>query len=82
MTTAQVGPVITASLRVPYESPSGHAPVPVPGLVRLSLELMFFGFAAWGLFNSGATQAAVIFGGMVLVHYGISYDRVWRLLKH
>jgi hypothetical protein len=50
--------------------------------VRLLLELAIFGFAVWGLFDAGAGRLALIFGGVVLIHYAISYDRIWWLLKH
>jgi hypothetical protein len=66
--------------RIPSESPRGHAIVPVPGLVRLLLEAVFFGFAIWSLFDAGATQMGMIFGIVVLVHYVLSYDRVLALL--
>lgn len=62
-------------------SRSGSAPVPVAGWMRLLLELAFFGFAIWGLYVAGATTAAWLLGGVVLVHYGLSYDRILRLLK-
>jgi hypothetical protein len=62
-------------------SRSGSAPVPVPGWVRLVLELALFGFAVWGLYDAGATTAAWILGAVVLVHYGLSYDRILWLLK-
>lgn len=44
-------------------------------------EIIFFGFAVWGLFDTGATLWAWIFGGITLVHYMISYDRIGWLLK-
>jgi hypothetical protein len=66
--------------RIPSESPRGHAIVPVPGLVRLLMEAVFFGFAIWGLFDAGATRMGTIFGIVVLVHYLLSYDRVLALL--
>jgi hypothetical protein len=70
-------------LAVPGDrSRSGSAPVPVPGWVRLLLELAMFGFAVWGLFDVGATTAAWILGTVVVVHYGLSYDRILWLLKH
>ena len=62
-------------------SRSGGAPVPVPGWIRLLLELGMFGFAVWGLYSTGTTTAAWILGSVVLVHYGLSYDRILWLLK-
>lgn len=62
-------------------SRSGKAPVPVSGVVRLVLEIVFFAFAAWALFALGAEQAAWVFGGLSLFHYAISYDRILWLIK-
>lgn len=62
-------------------SRSGKAPVPVPGLLRLLLELVYFGAATWGLFAAGLPALGGIFGGIVLMHYGVSYDRLAWLLK-
>lgn len=56
--------VLWGTFRVPHDSShSGHAPVVIPGWVRLLLELALFGFATWGLFHSGAALIASIFGG-------------------
>jgi hypothetical protein len=49
--------------------------------VRFLIEILFFGFATWGLFDAGVTTAGWIFGGLTLFHYIISYDRVGWLLK-
>lgn len=71
--------VIWGTFRVPGD---GGAPrVRVSGIVRLLIEVMFFGFAIWGLFDSGATTAGWILGGLTLFHYLISYDRIGWLLK-
>lgn len=61
-------------------SRSGKAPVPVPGPVRLLIELAFFAFATWGLFSLNQTYGW-IFGLVALVHYGVSYDRIRWLLQ-
>lgn len=62
-------------------SRSGAAPIPVPGFLRLLLELAFFFVAAWMLHNVGLTTQACVFGVIVLVHYVVSYDRILWLLK-
>jgi hypothetical protein len=62
-------------------SRSGQAPVPVPGIVRLGLELALFGFAIWALFDLGLTTLGWVMGIVVLVHYGVSYDRLRWLIK-
>jgi hypothetical protein len=61
-------------------SRSGKAPVPVPGLVRLLIELALFGSATWALFSLNPT-CGWIFGLITLAHYGFSYDRITWLLK-
>ena len=62
-------------------SRSGNAPVPVPGIVRLGIEFLFFGFATWALYNMESNQLSLMLGALVLVHYIISYDRIYWLLK-
>lgn len=61
-------------------SRSGKAPVPVPGIVRLALELAFFISAAWALFTLNPTYGG-IFGLLVVGHYLLSYDRIIWLLE-
>jgi hypothetical protein len=62
-------------------SRSGHALVPTPGILRLALELTFFSFATWALYSAGAIRASWIFGIVTLVHYILSYDRLYWLIK-
>ena len=61
-------------------SRSGKAPVHVPGILRLALELVFFGLATLALFTLNPTYGWV-FGVVVVLHYIISYDRIRWLLK-
>ena len=61
-------------------SRSGKAPVPVPGIVRLLIELAFFGFATWALFSLNPTYGW-IFGAVTLGHYILSYDRIIWLFR-
>lgn len=62
-------------------SRSGKAPVPVPGWLRLLLELAFFGLAVWALAGLGYSIAAWLLGLLVFVHYLVSYDRIRWLLS-
>lgn len=62
-------------------SRSGKAPVPVPGFLRLLLELGFFASATWSLFEMEASTLGWILGAAVLIHYLISYDRIAWLLR-
>jgi hypothetical protein len=74
--------VIWATFAVPGDrSRLGGAPVPVSEIVRLLLELVLFGSAAWCLADAGQALVANIFSIIVLVHYAISYDRILWLLK-
>ena len=74
--------VLWGTFAVPDDpSRSGEAKVPVPGIVRLMLELAFFGLATWSLFATGLTNLGWIYGIAVLIHYIISYDRVMWLVR-
>jgi hypothetical protein len=63
-------------------SRSGKAPIPVPGIIRLILELTIFAIASWALLDMNHELMAALLGLLVLIHYLISYDRVLWLLKH
>jgi len=63
-------------------SRSGDAPVPVPGIVRLLLELALFGLAVWALYDAGNTVLALVLAGVTAVHHALSYDRIGRLLRY
>lgn len=74
--------ILWSTFAVPDDpSRSGKAPVPVPGFIRLLLELGFFAIAVWALFDLGNTTWAWILAGAALVHYVISYDRVGWLVN-
>lgn len=45
------------------------------------IEIVFVGFAIWTIFDTGAMPTAWIFGGMALLHYMISYDRIAWLVR-
>ena len=79
-------PILAAALwgtlAVPDDpSRSGKAPVPVPGIIRLVLELAFFAAATWALAATGLATLAWIFGIAVLIHYAVSYDRILWLIR-
>lgn len=71
--------ILWGTFRVPDDP--GKAPVAVPGIVRLLLELVFFGAAVWSLNAAGQGNWGLVFGIIVLIHYLISYDRLIWLLK-
>lgn len=62
-------------------SRSGKAPIPVPGVVRLSIELVFFALAAVALGFVGANLVGWVFIAIVAGHYAASWDRVAWLLR-
>ena len=62
-------------------SRSGKAPVPVPGWLRLVLELALFVVATWALFSTKAIVLGWIMGIVTTIHYALSYDRLRWLLQ-
>ena len=62
-------------------SRSGKTVVSTPGLLRLFLELVLFASATIMIRDLYPSPASWIFGGIVLIHYILSYDRVLWLLK-
>ena len=74
--------VLWGTFAVPNDpTRSGSAPVPVPGLLRLALEMGFFGVAAWALYHMGFGTLTAIFGSAVVLHYLLSYDRLTWLVR-
>ena len=80
-------PIIAATIwgifNVPNDSSrSGAAPIIVPGIIRLAIELAIFSLATWALYDLAYIQLSWLLGGLVAMHYLISYDRVFWLIKH
>ena len=74
--------VIWGTFAVPDDpSRSGNAPVPVPGLVRLLIELVFFAAGTWAFFAAGQALWGTLLGILTVIHYALSYDRLLWLLK-
>jgi hypothetical protein len=63
-------------------SRSGKTVIVTSGIIRLFLELLFFAFAGWAIFYLGYILFAWIFISATLLHYILSYDRIYWLLKH
>ncbi len=79
-------PIVAAALwgtfAVPNDpSRSGAAPVAIPGFLRLVLELGFFAFATWALYDLGYLKLSWAMGIVVVLHYLVSYDRILWLLS-
>jgi hypothetical protein len=62
-------------------SRSGSAPVPVPGYVRLLLELTILGLGAWALGAAWRPAAAYVMGAAVVLHYVLYWERIVWLLR-
>lgn len=77
-----IAAVVWGTFAVPDDpSRSGSAPVAVPGLLRLAIELAFFIFATWALYDLGYTQLSWAMGIITALHYITSYDRILWLVK-
>jgi hypothetical protein len=64
--------------RVPGDP--GDAPVAVPGIVRLLLEVVFFGGSVWLLAQAGRPTWSLVLGVFLVGHYLLAYRRVaWML---
>ena len=75
--------LIWGLLAVPDDpSRSGSAPIPIPGIIRLLIEIAFFGLSAWMLYNLQYVRLSWILGLIVTTHYLISYDRILWLIRH
>lgn len=76
-------PVVAAFIWGTFRVPGapGKAPVPVPGPVRLLLELVFFAAAVWLLAAAGQQTAALIFGTLIVLHYLAFYETILWMLK-
>lgn len=62
-------------------SRSGRAPVPVPGAVRLVLELVILFGGAASFYLTGHTTTGIIMALLIVVSYAFSLDRLGWLLK-
>jgi hypothetical protein len=62
-------------------SRSGKAKVPVPGILRLLLEVAFFLSATWALLATGLSTIGWVLGIAALIHYVLSYDRIAWLVR-
>ena len=77
-----IAAVLWGAFAVPHDpSRSGTAPIAVPGILRLALELAVFAFANWALYNVGAIKLSWALGIAVTIHYLASYDRILWLIK-
>jgi hypothetical protein len=74
--------ILWGTFAVPDDpSRSGHAPVAVPGMLRLSLELLVFGAGAAALAARGGWAWFAVFVGLLLVHHLGTTERLSWLLR-
>ncbi len=62
-------------------SRSGNAPVPVPGLARLGLELVILLGGGLAFHYAGHSLAGIALVALVLLHYALSVERLTWLLQ-
>lgn len=76
-------PAVAATLWGVFRVPNDGGPptVQVPGTVRLLLEIFLFGAAVAALYVAGLQGWALALGGVTLLHYLLSWDRVAWLLR-
>jgi hypothetical protein len=76
-------PIIAATIWGTFRVPNdpGSAPVAIPGILRLAYEFIFFGFAAWALIDTNNVKLGWEMAIIVIIHYIISYDRIFWMIK-
>lgn len=70
---------IWATFRVPGDG--GEPIVAISGQLRLVLESAVFCIAIAALFGSGQRSLAFAFAVVLIVHYGVDYERTLSLLR-
>lgn len=77
-------PALAAALWGIFRIPNDPKPAPVaiPGIIRLLIELGLFGFASWALYDLGYSALSLIMAAVVTIHYMVSYDRTWVMLRN
>jgi hypothetical protein len=73
---------IWGTFAVPNDpSRSGSAPIPIPGTVRLALELAFFASAVYAFYRLDRSSLSIGFAAAVVLHYLLSMDRLRWLVE-
>lgn len=61
-------------------SRSGNTVSATNGFARLALELGFFAFSTWTLYDMGFNNLAYTMSGLIVIHYAFSYKRILWLI--
>lgn len=82
-----IGPVAAAAVWGTFAvtgdpSRNGAAAVPVPGAIRLAIEIAVLGGGVAALWGAGFFTAAMISAGVLVAYQAVAYDRVGWLLSH
>ena len=82
---AVIGPLLFAAVWYTFnvkDDPSRSGKAPVPGVVRLIIEVILFTLASIAAYGSMSELAGTIFASAVLVHYVASYKRISWMLRN
>lgn len=79
-----LGALIWAVFRAPNDHSAGKPPiVPVPGQIRLAIEVALFVVSAYGIWISGSRAAAETLLTFAALHYLLTWKRVrWLATGH
>ncbi|WP_428328477.1 YrdB family protein [Mucilaginibacter sp.] len=58
------------------------APVEIPGMLRLILEWSLFTLSVFALYRTGYLKLGLIMAIVVKIHYMVSYDRTWVMMRN
>lgn len=76
-----IAAAIWGTFNVPGDpSRSGNAPVVVPGVLRLAIELAILFSGAYALHMAGMSRAAIVLAVLITLHYALSGERIGWLL--
>lgn len=77
-------PVAAASLWGIFRIQNDPKPAPVetPGPIRLALELGLFTLTVYGLHELSYSTIRWLIAVVVVIHYVVSYDRTWAMLRN
>jgi hypothetical protein len=76
-------PILVAMLWATFRVPNdpGSAPIAIPGVLRLLLELALFASVVLALVDLHLLTFAWILGLILVLHYSVSYDRILWMVK-